>query len=100
MKFHRKVWPPRTVWSESGGIQEHGRFSVSAGFRKLTYAEADKELTLPLDLLKDKSVNVGTALIRRWEGSQTPFTKEEVATIQQNIFDALDHMRIRYANTR
>jgi hypothetical protein len=102
MKLRRILFHPRTVQSETGGALADGPFRVklaTVGF-KLIYSEGECKLTLPVEYGLDGSCNIGTVFIRHWNGSSEIFGKDQIFTIEKNIFAALDHMHIRYTNIR
>jgi hypothetical protein len=66
---------------------------------KLIYSEGQYKLTLPVEFGLDCSCNIGTVFIGTGMARQR-CSKEEVFTIEKNIFAALDHLHIRYTNAR
>ena len=102
MKLRRALLHPRTSKSETGGILADGPFRVQLAIfgSKLTYCEGDQKLTLPVEYGLNGSCDIGTALVRHWDDSREPFGKDQIFTIEQNIFAALDFMCVRYTNLR
>jgi hypothetical protein len=102
MKLRRVLFHRRTVEGETGGILANGPFRVkypTFGF-KLIYSEREHKLTLPIEIGLDRSCTVGTALIRHWDGTSDAFEKDQISSIEKNIFAALDKMHIRCTNIR
>jgi len=66
----------------------------------LIYREAKLKLSIPVEFGLDHSCDIGTALIKHWDGSTAMFDRHQIATIERNIFDALDHLGIRCTNAR
>src|SRR5262249_37872955 len=98
LRFHRPIFRRRLAVSDAGGTFG-GQFSVKMGNFRLVYKEGGETLTIPVEiLLRNAGYNIGVALIRHWDGSSTPFTKEQAAQIKANIFAALDFMRVRFTN--
>ena len=64
----------------------------------LVYREGEHKLTLPVDFGWAGGCVVVTGAIRRWDGSSDTFDKGQIATIERNIFAALEHLQIRYLN--
>jgi hypothetical protein len=102
MIFKRKLFGRKTVRSNEGGTTDNGPFCVQLQFLRLIYRERDRKLTIPVEPLLGPGAycSIGTALIRRWDNSQDTFRPDQVFAIKQNIFAALDFMRVRYTNVR
>ena len=102
MNFRRPFLSRHTVDADGGGVIGNGPFRVKLRAFTLTYVEGQQKLTLPVELLTGKTAdyNIGTNLIRHWDDSAEVFQASEKFTIENNIFAALDYMRIRYTNAR
>ena len=102
MSLRKRKFAYRTAQSDTGGVLNDGpyRVKLTAFGGKLIYAEGDHKLTLPVEYGLDGSCNIGTALIRNWEGSPEKFDANQKFTIEKNIFAGLDYLHVRYSNSR
>lgn len=102
MNFKRRLFSRKTVQSDCGGVIGSGPFCVKLQFLRLIYTERGHKLTIPVEPLRGRVADceIGTALIRHWDNSKDPFRTDQIFTINQNIFAALDFMNVRYANPR
>ena len=66
----------------------------------LIYSEKGHKLTVPVEFGLDRSCNIGTAVIRHWDGSADVLARDQIIAIEKNIFDGLDYLGIRYTNVR
>lgn len=101
IRLRNVFFPPKVVRRDNGGIIANGPFRVEVpgfGF-ELFYSEAEHNLTIHLELLVGGSFVVDTSDIRHWDNSSVPFTREQVAIIQNNIFSALDSIDFKYVNS-
>lgn len=90
----------RTVLSDGGGVIENGPFSVILRNFTLTYVEGDQKITIPVEVMLRGHCEIGTTWIRCWDNSDTAFSVNQIFTIKQNIFSALDFMKVHNTNPR
>jgi hypothetical protein len=102
MNLKRRLFSWRTAHSDGGGVINDEPFYVKMRFRRLIYSEGDHTLTVHVEPLLGRIADcaVDITMIRHWDGSQEALRSDQIFIIKQNIFAALDFLKIRDANVR
>ena len=100
IRLRRDLLHPRAVQSNAGGVLADGPFRVKVEVfgSDLIYQEGNRKLTLPVEFGWGGGCVVETESIRRWDDANEAFNPVQIATIERNVFAALNHLRIRFRN--